>query len=115
MTNPYSATQWLQLSMQQQGLLKPLGSLSELLQQLSYVQIDSINVVERAHHHVLHSRLPHYATSMLDEAMGDKTVFEYLSHAAAYLPLLMILPNIVKAQNHHNIYIVHIFNNYNTI
>lgn len=87
MTNPYSAAQWLQLSMQQQGLLQPLGSLPALLQQLSYVQIDSINVVERAHHHVLHSRLPHYATSMLDEAMSDNTIFEYWSHAAAYLPI----------------------------
>ncbi|AZG71739.1 winged helix-turn-helix domain-containing protein [Shewanella livingstonensis] len=87
MTNPYSATQWLQLSMQQQGLLQPLGSLSELMQQLSYVQIDSINVVERAHHHVLHNRLADYSPAMLDEAMTDKTVFEYWSHAAAYLPI----------------------------
>ncbi|MFT5711785.1 MAG: hypothetical protein ACI9DQ_000182, partial [Glaciecola sp.] len=61
MTNPLSAKQWLQLSMQQQGLLQPLASLPKLIQQLSYVQIDSINVVERAHHHVLHSRLPEYS------------------------------------------------------
>jgi uncharacterized protein YcaQ len=87
MTNPYSATQWLQLSMQQQGLLQPFGSLTTLLNQLSYVQIDSINVVERAHHHVLHSRLPDYSPAMLDAAMSDKTVFEYWSHAAAYLPI----------------------------
>tara|TARA_R110000851_G_scaffold333555_1_gene516652 strand:- start:167076 stop:168350 length:1275 start_codon:yes stop_codon:yes gene_type:complete len=87
MTNPYSAKQWLQLNIQQQGLLQPATSLSALLQQLSYVQIDSINVVERAHHHVLHTRLPDYSASMLDAAMSDKTVFEYWSHAAAYLPI----------------------------
>ncbi len=87
MTNPLSAKQWLQLSMQQQGLLQPLESLPKLIRQLSYVQIDSINVVERAHHHVLHSRLPEYSATMLDAAMSDKTVFEYWSHAAAYLPI----------------------------
>jgi uncharacterized protein YcaQ len=87
MTNPYSAKQWLQLNMQQQGLLQPLESLPKLIRQLSYVQIDSINVVERAHHHVLHSRLPEYSATMLDAAMSDKTVFEYWSHAAAYLPI----------------------------
>jgi uncharacterized protein YcaQ len=87
MTNPYSAKQWLQLNIQQQGLLQSSSSLTALLQQLSYVQIDSINVVERAHHHVLHSRLADYSTTMLDQAMSDKTVFEYWSHAAAYLPI----------------------------
>ncbi|MEH6465818.1 MAG: crosslink repair DNA glycosylase YcaQ family protein [Shewanella psychromarinicola] len=87
MTNPYSAKQWLQLNMQQQGLLQSATSLTALLQQLSYVQIDSINVVERAHHHVLHTRLPDYSATMLDQAMSDKTVFEYWSHAAAYLPI----------------------------
>jgi hypothetical protein len=58
MTNPYSAKQWLQLNMQQQGLLQPLESLPKLIRQLSYVQIDSINVVERAHHHVLQVACP---------------------------------------------------------
>ena len=87
MTNPYSAKQWLQLNMQQQGLLQPAPSLNTLLQQLSYIQIDSINVVERAHHHVLQSRMPNYTPTMLDEAMANKTVFEYWSHAAAYLPI----------------------------
>ncbi|WP_350650286.1 crosslink repair DNA glycosylase YcaQ family protein, partial [Pseudomonas sp. HY13-MNA-CIBAN-0226] len=37
--------------------------------------------------HVLHTRLPDYSTTMLDQAMRNKTVFEYWSHAAAYLPI----------------------------
>ena len=35
-------------------------SVSEVVQRLGYVQIDTIAVVERAHHHVLWTRLPTY-------------------------------------------------------
>jgi uncharacterized protein YcaQ len=73
--------------MQQQGLLQPQASVSELISRLGYVQIDSINVVERAHHHVLHSRMPQYQAQMLDTALAQGEIFEYWSHAAAYLPI----------------------------
>ncbi|MCH1931050.1 winged helix DNA-binding domain-containing protein [Shewanella sp. A25] len=85
--SPYSAKEWLQLNMQQQGLLDSHTLVSELISRLSYVQIDSINVVERAHHHVLNSRMSNYQPQMLDAAMANSEVFEYWSHAAAYLPI----------------------------
>ncbi|WP_434939676.1 winged helix-turn-helix domain-containing protein [Shewanella sp. HL-SH8] len=85
MISPYSPQQWLQISLQQQGLLQSSGSVEQVIQQLSYVQIDSINVVERAHHHVLHSRLANYSSPQLDSAMASQSIFEYWSHAAAYL------------------------------
>lgn len=53
-----------------------------LVERLGYVQIDTISVVERAHHHVLASRLAGYQTAWLDGAR----VFEYWAHAAAFLP-----------------------------
>ncbi|WP_088212623.1 winged helix-turn-helix domain-containing protein [Shewanella sp. Shew256] len=87
MSSPFSPREWLQLNMQQQGLLQPHASVSELISRLGYVQIDSINVVERAHHHVLHSRMPQYQTQMLDTALAQGEIFEYWSHAAAYLPI----------------------------
>lgn len=87
MTSPYSSQEWLQLNLQQQGLLKTAGSVSETLELLSYVQIDSINVVERAHHHVLYNRIADYQASLLDTAMANQEIFEYWSHAAAYLPI----------------------------
>lgn len=58
-----------------------------VLVQLGYVQIDTISVVQRAHHHTLWSRNPHYQTSHLDQLVADKQAFEYWSHAAAYLPM----------------------------
>ena len=45
-------------------------SVSEVIQRLGYVQIDTIAVVERAHHHVLWTRLPTYEVSQLDRAQS---------------------------------------------
>jgi len=58
------------------------------IEHLGYVQIDTISVVERAHHHTLFSRVPNYQPEHLHTLMEkDKKVFEYWSHAAAYLPM----------------------------
>lgn len=58
------------------------------IEHLGYVQIDTISVVERAHHHTLWSRVPGYSPNQLRELQArDRTIFEYWSHAAAYLPL----------------------------
>ena len=57
------------------------------VEHLGYVQIDTINVIERSHHHILHTRIPSYRTSDLDTAQAaDKSVFEYWTHALAYVP-----------------------------
>jgi len=56
-------------------------------EQLGYVQIDTISVVQRAHHHTLWSRNPSYQPKHLDQLVADRQVFEYWSHAAAYLPM----------------------------
>ena len=62
------------------------GSLNAI-EHLGYVQIDTISVVERAHHHVLWSRVPDYAPEWLRELHAERRVFEYWSHAAAFLPM----------------------------
>ncbi|MEM9092134.1 MAG: crosslink repair DNA glycosylase YcaQ family protein [Cyanobacteria bacterium P01_F01_bin.53] len=56
------------------------------IEHLGYIQIDTISVVQRAHHHTLWNRNPRYKASQLDQLLADKQVFEYWSHAAAYLP-----------------------------
>jgi uncharacterized protein YcaQ len=54
---------------------------------LGYVQIDTINVIERSHHHILWSRIPGYRRADLARAQSvEKTVFEYWAHALAYIP-----------------------------
>src|SRR5580658_2723677 len=57
------------------------------IEHLGYVQIDTINVIERCHHHILFTRIPGYRREHLHRAQSvDKTVFEYLAHALAYIP-----------------------------
>ncbi|SHG07229.1 winged helix-turn-helix domain-containing protein [Bradyrhizobium erythrophlei] len=57
------------------------------VEHLGYVQIDTINVVERSHHHILWSRIPGYRRADLRQAQSvDKTVFEYWTHALSYVP-----------------------------
>ncbi len=58
------------------------------IDRLGYVQIDTISVVARAHHHTLWTRVPTYDPSFLDDLLKtDRRVFEYWAHAIAYLPM----------------------------
>jgi uncharacterized protein len=57
------------------------------VEHLGYVQIDTINVIERSHHHILYTRIPEYRRADLRQAQSvDKTVFEYWTHALSYVP-----------------------------
>ena len=57
------------------------------IKHLSYIQIDSISVIQRAHHHCLWSRVKNYQTDFIEQLIAQKEIFEYWSHAAAYLPI----------------------------
>jgi uncharacterized protein YcaQ len=57
------------------------------VEHLGYVQIDTINVIERCHHHVLYTRIPTYRRADLLHAQAvEKSVFEYWTHALSYVP-----------------------------
>src|SRR3982074_2932528 len=69
----------------------PLGAgpqaTAAAVEHLGYVQIDTINVIERCHHHILFSRIPGYRRADLRQAQSlDKSVFEYWTHALSYVP-----------------------------
>jgi uncharacterized protein len=58
------------------------------VEHLGYVQIDTINVIERSHHHILFTRIPNYRREDLATALtDDKSVFEYWTHALSYVPV----------------------------
>lgn len=60
----------------------------QTIKHLGYIQIDTISVVERAHHHTLWNRRHDYVSSYLDELQSkDRKVFEYWGHEASYLPM----------------------------
>lgn len=89
-----SASRARKIILQAQGLTKtnPFGksevSVIKAVEHLGYVQLDTISVVERAHHHVLWSRIPAYEPSWLEKAQyKHRKIFEHWAHAAAYLPM----------------------------
>ena len=62
-------------------------AVARAVEHLGYVQIDTINVVERCHHHILWSRIPQYRREDLQQAQSvDRTVLEYWTHALFYVP-----------------------------
>ena len=74
-----------------QGLgATPTGPLDvmAMIRQLGFVQLDSIQIVSRAHHHILWSRNQSYREPMLDRLLGkDRAIFEHFTHDASVLPM----------------------------
>lgn len=74
-----------------QGLaLAPTGTLDVLgtIKKLGFVQLDSIQVVSRAHHHILWSRNQNYREPMLDQLLAkDRSIFEHFTHDASVIPM----------------------------
>ena len=81
------------IALDRQGLLRNESfgrgkrAVLRAIEQIGYIQIDTIAVVERAHHHVLWSRVPNYQPVMLERLVRERQVFEYWFHAAAWLPM----------------------------
>jgi len=73
------------------GLIKsPEGKegIAQVIENLGYIQIDTIAVVKRAHHHTLWTRRSDYEEEMLQELQAkDRRVFEYWGHAMSYMPM----------------------------
>lgn len=83
----------LALSAQGFGRSRPTGRttrahLDRLLGNVGLLQIDSVNVLTRAHYLPGWSRLGHYDRAKLDRlAYRDRALFEYWGHEAALLPV----------------------------
>ncbi|MFO0873867.1 MAG: crosslink repair DNA glycosylase YcaQ family protein [Phycisphaerales bacterium] len=61
-----------------------------VVERLGFVQIDSINTLERAHHLTLHARLDGYRhrhLATLLEHPTERTLFEHWTHDASVIPL----------------------------
>lgn len=81
------------------------------IENLGYVQIDTLSVVERAHHHVLWNRIADYDPTYLNQLVKEQLIFEYWYHAAAYLPMhdyRYALPRMMSIRNGENRYYTNI-------
>jgi len=90
---PQELARLRRIALAAQGLLQAqpygrgLAGARKAINHIGYVQLDTISVVERAHHHVLHSRVPQFKSVMTNQMLIDGDIFEYWSHAAALLPI----------------------------
>jgi uncharacterized protein YcaQ len=87
--HPIGPVQVRRLLLASQALLgpPPAGGLEGLIQQLGYVQLDSIQVVERAHHLILGCRMPAYHPDQLTALLVQRRLFEHWTHDAAAVPI----------------------------
>ena len=92
-TETVSAPVARRLLLHAQGLLadpaRPATSarVYQQIERLGFVQVDTINVVARAHEHVLHSRFDGYAPRTLARLLErDRKLFEHWTHDAAIIP-----------------------------
>ncbi len=79
------------LFLDRQGLAgPPTGPLDVLaiIRGLGFVQLDTIQVVARAHHHIIWSRNQNYREPMLNRLLADdRAVFEHYTHDASVIPM----------------------------
>jgi uncharacterized protein YcaQ len=93
MQRTISNTDARRLFIARQGLTREPGrmlgrqGLAEAITALGFVQVDSINVVERAHHHILFSRSQTYRKRYLAALIEkDRVLFENWTHDASIIP-----------------------------
>src|SRR4051794_37040933 len=93
--NSLSLRQARRLAIAAQGLHRPRRAvvgdrrhLRQVLRHTSLLQIDSVNVLQRAHYLPVFSRIGAYPTTVLDRmAYRDRELFEYWGHEASLLPV----------------------------
>lgn len=78
---------WLQSNGLQNKKIQKLNVL-QIIKDLGFVQLDTIQNVTRAHHHILWSRNSNYKEHMLDDLLLEKgAIFEHFTHDASVLPV----------------------------
>lgn len=78
---------WLSVNGLAHAPTGPVDALA-IIRNLGFVQLDTIQVVSRAHHHILWSRNQNYREPMLDTLLAkDRSVFEHFTHDASIIPM----------------------------
>ena len=104
-----------QLLNSQSDLYSGKDGLTQIFDQLGYIQIDTINIIERSHNHTLWTRFPGYNNNMLHDLQAiDHNIFEYWGHAMSYLPMSdyrYFLPKMKRFQNPTHPWVLNMYKN----
>ena len=95
MTETLSRAQARRVALAAQGFRDPrhttptMRTFDRTLARTGVLQIDSVNVLQRAHYMPLYSRMGPYDTDLLRRAATEppRRIVEYWAHAAAYMPV----------------------------
>jgi uncharacterized protein len=89
-----TVTEARRIALQAAGLATPrptttpnIGHVCRAIRSLGIVQIDAVNVLERAHLQTLFARLGPYDTGLVDRAMRERRIFEYWARMASFAPI----------------------------
>jgi uncharacterized protein YcaQ len=108
-----------QLLSSQTAAFRGKQGIARIIDHLGYVQIDTLAVIQRSHHHTLWTRLPDYKEQMLDELQSrDRLIFEYWAHAMSYQPMTdfrFALPRMKNLQNPTNKWMKQRFQKYQNL
>lgn len=66
---------------------KGIEAVYKVIDQLGFIQVDTIYVVERAHHHVIATRVPGYKTDWLQELQSDGRIYEFWTRDSGFMPM----------------------------
>ena len=98
-SNTFSRREAIRIALAAQGLhrarrhgRKNRTHLHQVVDRLGLLQMDSVNVLARAHYMPLYSRLGAYDPALLEAGAWDRrrrTLFEYWAHEASLLPLTL--------------------------
>jgi len=94
-TDTLSRAQARRIALAAQGFLDPrhttptMRTFNRTLERTGVLQVDSVNVLQRAHYMPLFSRMGPYDTAMLNRATGKKPrrLVEYWAHVQALMPV----------------------------
>jgi uncharacterized protein YcaQ len=92
-----SRSQARRIALAAQGFLDPrhtvptMRTFSRTLERTAVLQIDSVNVLQRAHYMPLFSRMGPYDVDLLRRAseMPPRRMVEYWAHVAAFMPVAL--------------------------